>query len=454
MSPDALSSSELFGVFMVLISALSYLNSRFWKLSPTIAMLIGGLVIAGAVALSDSLGWPAGGRIRELVQSIPFGTLVFDWLLSFLLFSSAVQIDVKLLFRKRLAVISMTLITTLITMLLLGAGFYGLLHWAGLPITWPLALLFGAIIAPTDPVAVLPILQAAHVPKTTETLIAGESLFNDGVGVVAFTVLVAAALPAAGEVAQNVTALSTTILFLREMLGGLLAGALLGFVAILLIRNVPRDENTRLTISLAMVVGGNALAQWLGISAPVTVAASGLMLSALLQLWRRRAKQSGWLGNLSGDERRQLEDSQTRLSGFWQFIDYLLNAALFTVMAFEVLSLKLNTMLLLLAPVVIGLNLLARALGVWIPVTLLKRREHFPPYTRRVMIWAGLRGGVTLALAFNLPDNPLRGTFLVMSYAVVVFSMLVQGLTLPGLARKLNTAARIADEPGAGPHLT
>ena len=229
------------------------------------------------------------------------------------------------------------------------------------------------------------------------------------------------------------------------MIGGLLAGALLGLVAILLIRRVPRDENTRLTISLAMVVGGNALAQWLGISAPVTVAASGLALSALLQLWRRRAKQSGWLGNLPGDERRQLEDAQTRLSGFWQFIDYLLNAALFTVMAFEVLSLKLTTTLLMLAPAVIGLNLLSRALGVWLPVTLLNRREHFPPYTRRVMVWAGLRGGVTLALAFNLPDNPLRGTYLVLSYAVVVFSMLVQGLTLPKLAHRLTEASTAAE---------
>ncbi|WP_225429817.1 cation:proton antiporter [Deinococcus detaillensis] len=442
MSPDALSSSELFGVFMVLISALSYFNSRYWKLSPTIAMLLSGLVIAGAVALADSLGWPPAGRVRDLVQGIPFGTLVFDWLLSFLLFSSAMQIDVKLLFRKRLAVIAMTLLTTLITMLLLGGGFYGLLNWAGLPITWPLALLFGAIIAPTDPVAVLPMLQAARVPKTVETLIAGESLFNDGVGVVAFTVLVAATLPAAGEAAQTVTVLSTALLFLREMLGGLLVGALLGLAAILLIRQVPREENTRLTISLAMVVGGNALAQWLGVSGPVTVAASGLTLSALLQIWRRRAKQSGWLGSLSGDERRQLEDTRTRLFGFWQFIDYLLNAALFTVMAFEVLSLKVNTLLLLLAPAVIGLNLVARAIGVWLPVTLLKNRETFAPYTKRVMIWSGLRGGVTLALAFNLPDNPLRGTFLVLSYAVVVFSMLVQGLTLPTLAKKLKKTAQ------------
>ncbi|TSA88179.1 sodium:proton antiporter [Deinococcus detaillensis] len=427
---------------MVLISALSYFNSRYWKLSPTIAMLLSGLVIAGAVALADSLGWPPAGRVRDLVQGIPFGTLVFDWLLSFLLFSSAMQIDVKLLFRKRLAVIAMTLLTTLITMLLLGGGFYGLLNWAGLPITWPLALLFGAIIAPTDPVAVLPMLQAARVPKTVETLIAGESLFNDGVGVVAFTVLVAATLPAAGEAAQTVTVLSTALLFLREMLGGLLVGALLGLAAILLIRQVPREENTRLTISLAMVVGGNALAQWLGVSGPVTVAASGLTLSALLQIWRRRAKQSGWLGSLSGDERRQLEDTRTRLFGFWQFIDYLLNAALFTVMAFEVLSLKVNTLLLLLAPAVIGLNLVARAIGVWLPVTLLKNRETFAPYTKRVMIWSGLRGGVTLALAFNLPDNPLRGTFLVLSYAVVVFSMLVQGLTLPTLAKKLKKTAQ------------
>ena len=441
-----MSPSEIFGIFAVLLAALSFVNSRYWKLPPTIGILLGGLGIAGVVALLDALGWPLAGQIRQGVQTIPFGALVFDWLLSVLLFTSAVQIDVKLLFQKRLAVVALTLLTTLITLLLLGAGFHTLLNLAGLPISWAAALLFGAIAAPTDPVAALPLLKAAKVPKTIETLLAGESLFNDGVGVVAFTVLVAVAAPGLGATSEAVTWLGTLGLFLREMLGGILLGAVLGAAALLIIRRTAKDENTRLTISVAMVVGGHAAAEWLGVSGPVTAAMSGLTLVAGLQLWRRWARKNGWLARLSPQERGQFQDIQNHLESFWQFVDYLLNAALFTLMAFEVLSLNLSVRLLLLAPLVILLGLIARAVGVWVPVTLLSRSEPFPRYTRRLMTWAGLRGGVTLALAFSVPDVPLRGDFLVLSYAVVVFGMVVQGLTLPQLARRLSEAAEAQDE--------
>ncbi|AWN24067.1 sodium:proton antiporter [Deinococcus irradiatisoli] len=446
-----MATSGLFGIFVALLATLSFLNSRYWKLPPTIGILVGGLLMAGGVALAAASGWPLGIRIRDLVQGIPFGTLVFGWLLSFLLFSSTIQIDVKLLFRKGLAVTALTLITTLVTMLLLGLGMHLLLNAVGLHASWPVSLLFGAILAPTDPVAVMPLLRAAHVPKTIETLIAGESLFNDGVGVVAFTVLAQATMTSSGAGAQDITFLGTLTLFLREMLGGLLLGALLGGAASFLIRRTPRDENTRLTMSLAMVVGGNALAQGLEVSAPVTVAASGLILVALLQLWRRRVRQSGLLAGLPPDERKHLREIQARLVGFWEFVDYLLNAALFTVMAFEVLSLNYDPLLLLLAPVAILLNVAARSGGVWLTVGLLRRSEHFPTYTRRLMTWAGLRGGVTLALAFSLPDMPLRPTFLALSYAVVVFSMLVQGLSLPALARRLSDADKAKDPPHSAP---
>ena len=426
-----MSSTDVFGVFALLVAALSFLNSRYWKLPPTIGILLGGLAMAAVVALLDAFGSPLGARMREVVTAIPFGTLVFQWLLSFLLFASATQVNVRALFRERLAVIAMTLVTTLLTMLLVGGGVYVLLRTVGLPLSFAQALLFGAIVAPTDPVAVLPLLRAARVPPRIEALIAGESLFNDGVGVVAFTVLVAVTPPNP----ESVTLMETLALFLREMLGGVLLGALLGWLAVLVQRRT-RDENTRLLISLALVLGGNALAQRLGVSAPVTVAMSGLTLVALVQLWKQFAERSGLLARLSDEQRHELERAQRRISSFWSFVDYILNAALFAVLAFEVLILQFDLRRLLLALAVVGLALAARAVGVWLPITVLARRQPFPPYTRRLMIWAGLRGGVTLALAFNLPAGGVRDLFLIFSYAVVVFGMLVQGLSIPALARR------------------
>ncbi|MBB6017709.1 cation:proton antiporter [Deinococcus radiopugnans] len=433
-----MSSSETFGIFVVLLAALSFLNSRFFKLPPTIGILIGGLLLAGGVAALDRLGVPLADQFQATVTSLPFGSLVFDWLLGFLLFASAIQINVKLLFEERLSVVAVTLLTTLTTLLTLGTGLFYLLQWVGLPVPWAAALLFGAIVAPTDPVAALPLLRAARVPEKVESLIAGESLFNDGVGVVAFTVLVALLPP----VTQDVTVWSTLLLFGREMLGGLALGAALGWVAFAFIRRTALDENTRLVIALALVVGGNALAQRLEVSAPVTAVMGGLTLVALLQLVRRKIRQGGTLAQWEAEHHDRLDTIHDHLATFWNFVDYLLNAALFTLMAFEILSLDLGWPLLALLPAVIALALGARALGVWLPITLLKRHETFPPYTRRLMVWSGLRGGVTLALAFNVPDGELRNMLLVLSYGVVVFSLLVQGLTIPALARRATATAQ------------
>lgn len=437
-----MSLPALIALLFTLTALLSALNARFLRLPPTIGVLLGGLMLAAAVAGLGALGAPQAAEVRGLLRAVPFDRVVMEGLLSFLLFASAVQTDVRALLRERGIISGLAVVTTLITLVTLGGGLYLVTGWLGQPLTLAQALLFGAIVAPTDPVAVMPLLERAGVPERLRALVAGESLFNDGVGVAAFTVLSVAAVDGSG---LDVGRIGT--LLAREMLGGMLLGALLGLVTARLTR-LARDQATAVLLSLALVTGGYALGEVLGVSAPVTVAAGGVTLILLLRVSRARRQEAGHLS------RQEAEDTR-RIRSFWEVLDQVLNAVLFVLLALEALVVNLRPELLGVGVAVAALSVAARALGVWLPLTLYQAQARragpaaqrraarerlnlrpFAPYTRRLMTWAGLRGGVALALAFSLPAGELRDRLLFLTYVVVLFSLLGQGLSVPPLARR------------------
>ncbi|MHA0038835.1 cation:proton antiporter [Deinococcus sp. PESE-13] len=437
----------ILAALFTLTALLSYLNARFLRLPPTIGVLLGGLFLAAGVAVLGRLGVQGAQDLPRHIAALPFDRVVISGLLSFLLFASAIQTDVRALLRERGVVLALAVVTTLLTMLLLGAGLYMVMQLFGSPLTWTQALLFGAIVAPTDPVAVTPLLERARVPERLRALIAGESLFNDGVGVAAFTVLSSAALQGSavrlGELGG---------LLLREMLGGMALGAALGWLTARLTTSA-RSQDTAVLLSLALVTGGYALGEALHVSAPVTVAAAGVTLMLLGQLARRRRAASGF-PTLSAEARR----ASLQIRSFWEVTDQVLNAVLFVLLALEVLVLRPRPGLLLAGIVVAMLAIVARGIAVGVPLTLYQWRarrrpelQPFTPYTRRLMTWAGLRGTVALALAFSLPPGELRDTLLFLTYVVVIFSLLVQGLTVPILGRKAAAAAKAAEAQGSVP---
>lgn len=442
-----MSLPALTALLFTLTALLSALNARFLRLPPTIGVLLGGLVLAGAVAALGALGVAQAAQVRGLLLAVPFDRLVMEGLLSFLLFASAVQTDVRALLRERGIIAGLAVVTTLVTMLALGGGLYLVTGWLGQPLTLAQALLFGAIVAPTDPVAVMPLLERAGVPERLRALVAGESLFNDGVGVAAFTVLSAAVVGSGAGTQAPLDVARIGTLLAREMLGGILLGALLGVLTARLTR-LARDQATAVLLSLALVTGGYALGELAGVSAPVTVAAGGVTLILLLRVGQARRKEAG---RLSLQEARDT----ARIRSFWEVLDQVLNAVLFVLLALEALVVHLRPELLGVGVAVALLSVTARGLGVWLPLTLYQlqarragpdkrqslraRRlnlQAFAPYTRRLMTWAGLRGGVALALAFSLPAGELRDRLLFLTYVVVLFSLLGQGLTVPLLARR------------------
>lgn len=313
--------------------------------------------------------------------------------------------------------ISFALLSTAISTGLMGGALYGLLRLFGLGVPFVYCLLFGALISPTDPVAVLGMLKQAKVPKRIETLVAGESLFNDGVGVVAFAVLASIAAAGTGGHSPELSALGVLTLFAQEAVGGLLLGAILGLVAYLALRSV-HDFVVEVLLTLGLVLACTAVATHLHVSAPLAAVAAGLLVGSLTD--RRPASLS----------------SREKFDAFWHLTDELLNIFLFALLALVVVAVDFSGTALVLGLITIPLLLLIRTVSVQVPVWFLNRRHTFAPYTRRLMIWGGLRGAISVALAFTVPAGQARDLFLVMTYVVVVFSIIVQGLTVGRLAAR------------------
>jgi CPA1 family monovalent cation:H+ antiporter len=412
---------KLFHILALLVSisaAFSYLNYRFLKLPTTIGLMLIAMLFSLGLNLLGPLSGAIEQEVESMLRSVDFDETLLHGMLSFLLFAGALHVNLNDLARQR------GIIAVLATAGVIGATFIigGLSWWAfnlvGLEIPFVYCLLFGALISPTDPIAVLGILKQAHAPKSLETKITGESLFNDGVAVVVFLVL--ARIATGGE---DVSAGAVLGLFVQETVGGVLFGLAAGSVAYWMLKSVDNYQ-VEVLITLALTTGGYALAEILHLSAPVAIVVAGLLI-----------------GN-HGRVLAMSDRTREHLDTFWELVDEILNAVLFVLIGLEVLVLTFETEYLQASVLIIPIVLLARLVSVGLPIGLMRRFRSFSPHVVRILTWAGLRGGISIALALSLPAGEVRNSLVAVTYAVVVFSIFVQGLTLGRVVRRSTEAVQ------------
>ena len=411
-----LSAFDLIAVLLVLTAAFAWINHRFIRLPHSIGLLVMGLgasLVLIAVELSVP-HVPLYADLARVIRQIDFQGAVLNGMLAFLLFAGALHVDLTALRNRAWVVGSMATIGTLISTVIVGFGFWLAASALGYPMPLAWALVFGALISPTDPLAVLSILKAVRVPKTLEIDMTGESLFNDGVGVVIFTVLVAAA---AGAQGSGVDVLRIGQLFFIEALGGAVLGLVAGYLAYRAMRAID-DYPIEVLISLALVAGTYTFATKLHMSGPIAVVVAGLLI-----------------GN-RGPRDALSDQTQRYLFGFWTLIDEILNSVLFLLIGLEVLVLRLDPSFGWLAGVTIPLVLFARFVAVALPVVVLNPINTFVRGTIPVLTWGGLRGGISIALALSLPEMAEKSLILAATYAVVLFTIVVQGLSLRAMVSR------------------
>lgn len=385
----------------------SYLNYRYVKLPNTIGIMMISLLLSIAMLIIGSFGFPEiEVRAKTFLASIDFHETLMQGMLSFLLFAGALHVNLNDLKQQRGAIFILATLGVLSSTIIVGVLTWIVLQALTIELSFIYCLLFGALISPTDPVAVLGILKSARVPKSLETKIAGESLFNDGVGVVIFLVILGIAT---GE--QDITASSIGLLFLQEVIGGILFGFVLGYFVYTLLKDVDNYQ-LEVLLSLALVMGGYALANMLHLSGPIAIVVAGLLI-----------------GN-HGRHLAMTEKTRLHLDNFWELIDEILNAILFVLIGLEVMVLSIEAEYLLAALAIIPLVLFARFTSVGIPIMIMSRYRKFTPGVTQLMTWGGLRGGISVALALSLPYGDARDIIVAITYAVVVFSIIVQGLTI------------------------
>jgi CPA1 family monovalent cation:H+ antiporter len=414
MQEHALSIFQVAAVLVVLAALFGYVNYRLIGLPHTIGLTIMGALASLAVVAADFVvpGAGLGAAIRSFLQGIDFHTALMQGMLSFLLFAGALHVDLSLLLKRKWAVLVMATLGVVISTLIVGYLLRALTLYLGLDVPLAWCLVFGALISPTDPVAVLGILKLARVPASLEAKVAGESLFNDGVGVVVFSILLGIALGT-----EEFSLIHAAELFFIESLGGALLGFLLGWIAFLAMRGI-NEHNLEVLITLALVLGGYALAQALHLSGPVAMAVAGLLI-----------------GN-HGMSLPMSETTREHVNKFWSLLDEILNSVLFLLIGVEVVAIAAEPLYLVIGVAGIVIVLFGRAVAVGLPMALLRRISPFTKGAFPILVWGGLRGGISIALALSLPDGPLRSLILTVTYVIVVFSVVIQGATVGAAAKR------------------
>ncbi len=404
----------LFSMLIVVSAVFAYINFRFIKLPWSIGLmfmaLISSLIIFGVGEIYPSVTI----SITAMIHDLDFSRLLMGSMLSFMLFAGAIHIKLEDLKPERFSVIIFSTCSVLLSTFIVGILVYYLLALFGMPVDFVYCLLFGSLISPTDPIAVLGILKEAKISKSLETKMAGESLFNDGVAVVVFVTLL--------EVAEQPGTLKWTNvlgLFLQEACGGLLWGVIIGYLGFLLMRSI-NNYKVEVMITLAIVMGGYSLASMMHVSGPLAMVAAGIII-----------------GNQAKNEAVS-DKTAEYIDTFWELIDEILNAVLFVLIGFELLIVNLQFVYILIGFISIIIVLLSRYVSVLIPAQIVKLKERVSHKTILILSWGGLRGGISVALALSIKPEMHKDLWVTLTYVIVAFSILVQGLTIGRFAKKLN----------------
>ncbi|MFK2818924.1 sodium:proton antiporter [Flavobacteriaceae sp. LMIT009] len=399
----------------VLSAFFAYINVKFLKLPLTIGLMIITIVFTIVVVVIGQFDDTLLLREKEFISKIDFKTVLLDIMLSFLLFAGALHTNFDQLKVQRWPVFIFATLGVLMSTFLVGIIMFYTLGLIGIPVNFIYCLLFGALISPTDPIAVLGILKKAGAPKKLETKIVGESLFNDGVGVVVFLTIfsIASSPNAAIEVSEIVE------LFAVEVIGGIVLGMILGYIAYRLLRSIDNYE-VEVILTIGVVMGGTLIAQEMHLSAPLAMVTAGLIV-----------------GNDKVRDTAMSEITQTYVDKFWELIDVFLNTILFVLIGMEILILTLEKSYLLAGLIGIPIVLMSRYISLWIPIKFFAKKLDFVPNTNLIMTWGGLRGGISIALALSLTQEMHKELFLVITYVIVAFSIIGQGLTVEPIVKRL-----------------
>ncbi len=422
---------NLFSIITILVvvsASFAYINERFVKLPYTIGAMVITIIMSLVLTLIGWMDPSLTNPLKILISQIDFSKVLLEILLSFLLFAGALHTNFDQLKVQRGPILAFATFGVLVSTFLIGCLIYYLLQLVGLDIQFIYCLLFGALISPTDPIAVLGILKKAKVPKKLETKIVGESLFNDGVGVVVFLTIYAIA-----EVGiDQVTFGEIGMLLLEEVVGGIILGLALGYIAYLLMKSID-DYSVEVLITIAIVMGGYLLAQQLHFSGPLAVVVAGLVV-----------------GHDTVRDHSMSEITELYVDKFWETWDALLNGILFVLIGLEILILPFEQTYIIAGLIAIPIILIARWIALSIPIFFYKRKLEFVPYTGLIMTWGGLRGGISIALALTLTREMDRDPFLIITYVVVIFSIVVQGLTVGKVTNRLIRNHHAEDHSSAG----
>jgi CPA1 family monovalent cation:H+ antiporter len=403
---------ELLAILTTIAAVFSWLNRRFIKLPNTIGLMVLSLALSLVLVAVGKLSPGAAEPVRRMLVELDFDRTLLHGMLGAMLFAGALHLNIDDLFGQKYIIGLLATTGVVISTLIVGFVSWWILQGLGFEIELINCMLFGALISPTDPIAVGAILRKAGIPKSLEVKITGESLFNDGIGVVLFLTLLEV------STGQHLSAGGIVSLLAVEVVGGVAFGVAVGWIAYLMLKSIDSYQ-AEILLTLAIVTGGYALAQHLHVSGPLAMVVAGLLI-----------------GN-RGRRLAMSDRTRERLDAFWELVDEFLNAVLFVLIGAEVIIITYTGNYLLAGAIAVPMVLAARWVSVSMPVLALRLRRSFSPHVVKILTWSGLRGGISVALALSLPRGPERSLFVAMTYIVVIFAIVVQGLTVGRFVRSL-----------------